>query len=168
MEGFVPIILGAIALAVLVVAAVWLRFFGIWLRALLAGAGVPMARLIRMSLCKVNLNVVVDTWIIARKQGLPVTLDQLEGHQLAKGDARSVIGALREADTAGIVLDFAMFAALDLSGRDVSEMARALIDARNRGIDVDKDVRSSDILARISKISFDKHPVEWSDLYPAE
>ena len=81
-----------IIIACVVVLALIAVIFGvlpvrIWFRALVSGVKVPMARLIGMKWRGVKVATIVDAYISASKAGLNVTIDELETHVLAKGDA---------------------------------------------------------------------------------
>jgi uncharacterized protein YqfA (UPF0365 family) len=111
----------ALVLLALVVLLILFRFFGIWLRARVAGAPVSMPNLIAMWLRKVPPSLIVDTRITASKAGLEYTTDQLEAHFLAGGKIDHVILALIAADKAGITLNFDRACAIDLAVKGTSK-----------------------------------------------
>ena len=99
-----------IIIACVVVLALIAVIFGvlpvrIWFRALVSGVKVPMARLIGMKWRGVKVATIVDAYISASKAGLNVTIDELETHVLAKGDAIKVVNALISAHSANIKLE---------------------------------------------------------------
>ncbi len=120
-------VLGIVALGLLVL---FVKFFGLWFRALLSGAPVGPARLIGMYLRKVNPSVIVDARIMLTKAGLPLDSDLLETHYLARGDVARVSQALVAASKANIPLPFGRAAAIDLAGRDVLEAVRTSVNPK--------------------------------------
>jgi uncharacterized protein YqfA (UPF0365 family) len=129
-ENIAYIILGVVVLGIIIVGGVVLRFFGLWLRALLAGARVPMLTLIGMSLRRVNPTVIVDCRIMAVKAGIPLDTDPLEAHYLARGDVVRVVRSLIAANKARIDLNFERACAIDLAGRDVLEAVKTSVNPK--------------------------------------
>lgn len=119
MAGAGAFIVILLILAAVVVIGVFLRFFGLWLRAMLSGAHVGIFSLVGMSLRKVNPSIIVNTRIMAVKAGLDVSTNELEAHYLARGNVVNVVRALIAANKANIPLSFARAAAIDLAGRDI-------------------------------------------------
>ncbi len=111
----VAVIFGILLVIALVVAIVLVNFFGVWLRAKLAGAPVGFGQLIGMRLRRVPVGLIVDNRVTAVKAGLPVNTDLLEAHFLSGGNVTNVILALVAADKAGIKLDFNRACAIDLA-----------------------------------------------------
>lgn len=118
---------GIIALAIL---AVFMKFFGLWFRALLSGAPVGITRLVGMWLRKVNPGIMVDARIMLTKAGIPIETDQLETHYLARGDVMRVSLALVAANKANIPLPFQRAAAIDLAGRDVLDAVKTSVNPK--------------------------------------
>jgi uncharacterized protein YqfA (UPF0365 family) len=127
MEIALYVAIGIIAAAIL---AVFIKFFGLWFRALLSGAPVGIAKIIGMWLRKVNPGVIVDARIMLVKAGLPIETDFLETHYLAKGDVIKVSMALVAANKANIPLPFQRAAAIDLAGRDVLEAVKTSVNPK--------------------------------------
>jgi len=99
-------LLGVVAVAGLVFFVIIINFFGVWLRAKLAGAPVGFSRLIGMRLRRVPVGLIVDSRVTAIKAGLGVDTDDLEAHYLAGGNVSHVVLALIAANKAGITLDY--------------------------------------------------------------
>ena len=114
----------------LVFVVVLIKFFGLWLRALVSGATVGLGRLIGMWIRKVNAKVVVDSRIMLMKGGMPIHTDLLETHYLTGGDVVRVSRALIAAAKAGIELPFERAAAIDLAGRDVLEAVKTSVNPK--------------------------------------
>ena len=109
-----------VAVVVFIFAAVVVKFFRLWLRAMLSGASVGFLSLLGMSLRKVNPSVIVgQAGLWAVKAGLRVTTNELETHYLAGGNVVRVVQALIAANKANIQLNFQQATAIDLAGRDV-------------------------------------------------
>lgn len=121
------VVLGLVALGLIFV---FVRFFGLWFRALLSGAPVPIARLIGMWLRNVDPAVIVDSRIILVKAGIPMEPELLETHYLARGDVRRVSQSLVAANKANIPLDFQRAAAIDLAGRDVLDAVKTSVNPK--------------------------------------
>jgi uncharacterized protein YqfA (UPF0365 family) len=114
-------LLGVVAVAGLVFLIIIMNFFGVWLRAKLAGAPVGFSRLIGMRLRRVPVGLIVDSRITALKAGLGVDTDALEAHYLAGGNVTHVVLALIAADKAGITLDYNRACAIDLAIKGTSK-----------------------------------------------
>lgn len=92
----------------------------LWFRAFVSHAYISMSKLIGMKMRKVDVNLIVPQYIIARKAGVKITIDELETHYMADGDVERVVKALVAAHSAGnIDLTIAQAKAIDLAGRDV-------------------------------------------------
>jgi uncharacterized protein YqfA (UPF0365 family) len=101
--------------------AVLLQFFGLYARALMSGAPVPMVNLIGMKLRRVDARTVTDAWIQATRAQVDVTLPELESHLLSGGDVQHVMAAIIAAKQTGKELTWKGAAAMDLAQRDVVE-----------------------------------------------
>ena len=109
-----------LSLAVILV-LVFLRYvpLGLWVRALSSGVKLKVSTLIGMRLRRISPHRLVDTYIMVRKAGLDLTIDQLEKHFLAGGNIERVAKAMISAQQASIGLSFSQACAIDLAGRDV-------------------------------------------------
>ena len=119
-----------IGIAILVFLAIFIKFFGLWFRALLSGAPVGMHRLIGMWIRRVKSTLIVDSNIMLKKSGIPVDSDLLETHFLAGGDVLRVSKALIAASKAKIPLAFEQAAAIDLAGRDVLDAVKTSVNPK--------------------------------------
>jgi uncharacterized protein YqfA (UPF0365 family) len=115
MNLIVLILVGIAAVIGIVLMLILANFFGVWLRAKIADAPVPFAKLIGMRLRRVPVGLIVDSRITAVKAGLPLETDSLEAHFLSGGNVTHVVLALIAADKAGITLDFNRACAIDLA-----------------------------------------------------
>lgn len=130
MNIFIFVLWAVAAVLALVFVVVLIKFFGLWLRALVSGASVGLGRLIGMWIRKVNAKVVVDSRIMLMKGGIPIHTDLLETHFLTGGDVVRVSRALIAAAKAGIELPFERAAAIDLAGRDVLDAVKTSVNPK--------------------------------------
>jgi len=121
------IFLGIVALIFLIL---FIKFFGLWFRALLSGAPVGIAKLIGMWLRKVSPAIIVDSRIMLKKAGIPLDTDALETHYLARGNVLRVSMSLVAANKANIPLSFQRSAAIDLAGRDVLDAVKTSVNPK--------------------------------------
>ncbi|MFH0964124.1 MAG: flotillin-like protein FloA [Planctomycetota bacterium] len=114
----------------LVFLGMFLKFFGLWVRALMSNARVSFFNLLGMWLRKVNPTVIVQSRIMAVKAGMELKTDDLEAHYLAGGHVMHVVSALVAANKANIPLNFQKAAAIDLAGRDVLDAVRTSVNPK--------------------------------------
>jgi len=119
-----------VAIVAVILIVVFLKFFGLWFRALLSGAHISVGRLIGMWIRKVKSTMIVDSRIMLTKAGIAVDSDQLETHYLAGGDVIRVSKALVAANKANIPLNFQRAAAIDLAGRDVLDAVKTSVNPK--------------------------------------
>jgi uncharacterized protein YqfA (UPF0365 family) len=129
----VTIVVVVIALIVLLVfAAIFIRYFRLWIQSVTTGANVTIFDLIGMTLRKVNPRIIVRSKIMAVQAGLGdetgITTRALDAHYLAGGNVPRVIMALVAASKAKIInLDFKTATAIDLAGRDVLDAVKTSV-----------------------------------------
>ena len=123
----VYILVGVVALIFL---AFFVKFFGLWFRALLSGAPIKLGRLVGMWIRRVKSVVIVDSRIMMSKAGQQIDSDLLETHYLAGGDVLRVSKALVAASKADIALSFSKAAAIDLAGRDVLDAVKTSVNPK--------------------------------------
>jgi uncharacterized protein YqfA (UPF0365 family) len=119
-----------VAIVAIAFIAIFLKFFGLWFRALLSGAHIGIGRLIGMWIRRVKGRLIVDSRIMLTKAGIKVDSDQLETHYLAGGDVIRVSKALIAASKANIPLNFQRATAIDLAGRDVLEAVKTSVNPK--------------------------------------
>jgi len=124
-------------LAVFVFAVLVFRFFLIWLRALAAGVKITFIELIALRLRRVPVNMIVDSFIVAKKAGIEVTIDDLSTHCLAGGNVPMVVQALVAIREAAMTLDFNRACAIDLAAKGTGKsIQQAVVSALTpRGIE---------------------------------
>jgi uncharacterized protein YqfA (UPF0365 family) len=106
------------------------QFFGLWIQAFSASAGVTMWDLIGMKLRKVDARQIVLSKISAVQAGLLLTTRQLEAHYLAGGRVPNVVRAMIAAHRAQIDLPWDRAAAIDLAGRDVLDAVQTSVNPK--------------------------------------
>ncbi|AOS45054.1 SigmaW regulon antibacterial [Lacunisphaera limnophila] len=130
--GIVGIVI--VIVAALVLVGIFWSFFGVWIRAWLAGAPVGLVTLVAMRLRQVPHGVMVDARIRATKAGIQLSIDDIEAQYLAGGNVLACVHALIAAQKAGIALDWNRACAIDLatkgSGKSVEEAVRTSVDPK--------------------------------------
>ena len=109
--------------------------FKLWLQALVSNAPVSLISIIRMPFRKINPGLIVYNYIVVRRAGLSISVNELITHYLAQGNVTRVVQTLVAASKANITLDFKKAAAIDLAGHDILDAINAsvnpkVIDAR--------------------------------------
>lgn len=115
------LVIALVVVLVLIVLAVFLRFFpiGLWISALASGVHISIGTLVGMRVRRIQPQRLVYPLIKANKAGLDLTIAKLETHFLAGGNVDRVINALIAAQRANIEMPFEKACAIDLAGRDV-------------------------------------------------
>lgn len=122
-----------VVLAILLVAlAVFFSLVPIahWFKALVSGAYIGMGRLIGMKLRKLPVAKIVNAYIMAKKAGIVIDINEIETHEMAGGDIHKVINALISAHSARIALSNDDAKAIDLAGRNILESVRDSVDPK--------------------------------------
>ncbi len=101
----VLILVIVVGFAILIFFLIFMRLFGLWLSAQLAGVKISLLQMILMRWRRVDPRAIVDNMVTAHKAGIPLTRDQLEAHFLAGGNIKRVVNALVSADKANIPLE---------------------------------------------------------------
>lgn len=91
----------------------------VWIRALVSGAHISAMRLIGMKLRHIEVGMLVDNYINAKKAGVEISVDDLETHYMAGGNVQRVVDALITAHGAKIDLSIETAKAIDLANRDI-------------------------------------------------
>ena len=118
-------------IVLLIVFAVVMRFFGLWIQCVTTRADISLLNLILMRLRKVNPTVIVRSKIMATQAQLSkvfaISRQSLEAHYLAGGNVPNVIRALVASNRARLSLDYDTARAIDLAGRDVLDAVRTSV-----------------------------------------
>jgi uncharacterized protein YqfA (UPF0365 family) len=130
--GIVGIIIAFVA-GLIVIGVFW-SFFGVWIRAWLAGAPVGLMTLVAMRLRQVPHGLIVDARITAKKAGIELPIDSVEAHFLAGGNVVPTVQALISAQKAGMSLTWDKAVNIDLStkgsGKSVLDAVRTSVDPK--------------------------------------
>ena len=92
--GGIAAIIAVVVLLILLAIAFSILPIKIWFRARVSGAKISMSKLMGMKWRGIKVNPIVDAYILAKKAGLDVTIDELESHVLARGDLIKYVNAL--------------------------------------------------------------------------
>jgi uncharacterized protein YqfA (UPF0365 family) len=106
-------------IVIVIITVLFFAFGRLWLQAMTSGCALTVGDILGMYLRRIRPQTIIDALIMAHKAGVPVELDQLQAHALARGDVKAVVEALIAASSADIPLSFEEAAAMDLAGRDV-------------------------------------------------
>lgn len=128
--GWIFIVLFALIIIGLVVAIILLVPLKLWFKALTNGAKISMVKLAGLKQRKIDLNPIVDGFIAVKKAGLYIDIDEIETHLTAGGDINKVINALVSAENANINLSVDLAKAIDLSGKDVCEAVKNVLNPK--------------------------------------
>lgn len=126
------IIFFGLMIAGLVMFAVFVRYFRLWIQSITTGAGIGIFDLLGMTFRKVKPNVIVRAKIMAVQAGLGedtgITRKALEAHYLAGGNVPLVVRAIIAANKAkSIDLSYKLATAIDLAGRNVLEAVQTSV-----------------------------------------
>lgn len=126
--GQIALIVIAGLLLIFLIVVVIIVPVGLWFRALISGAHVPMSRLAGMRLRKMPVAEIVNEYIRATKAGINFDIDQMENHKMAGGNLSNIVNALISANSSRISLTLDDAKAIDLAGRDVWDAIRKSVD----------------------------------------
>jgi uncharacterized protein YqfA (UPF0365 family) len=138
---WIPIAIGGLVLLVLL--AVVISFFNLWIQAFAAGARVTFIELIGMKLRRVNSSLIVELRITAMQAGIDLPVRTLEAHYLALGGRGKgeqflpiVVRCLITAHKAGLKIECRDLEAFQLANGDVMVVVFALVAAHKAGLPV--------------------------------
>jgi uncharacterized protein YqfA (UPF0365 family) len=122
----------ATVIVVLVVVAIFARYFRLWIQSVTTGAGIGIFDLLRMTLRKVNPTVITRSKIMAVQAGIydseGLTTKALEAHFLAGGNVPLVVRSMIAARKAKIIdLNFKRATAIDLAGRNLLDAVQTSV-----------------------------------------
>lgn len=124
--GGFPTVLFIILAVVIVLIAIFVSLVPVrhWFRSLVSGAYISMGRLIGMKLRRVNVSKIVDAFIMAKKAGITIDINEIETHEMAGGNIVKVVNSLISAHSAKIALSNDAAKAIDLAGIDLLDAVR--------------------------------------------
>lgn len=100
---------------------------GIWLKSIISGVYIGAFRLAGMKMRKVDVALIANYYINAKKAGIDISLDKLERHYVAGGNIVKVVDSLIIAAGSGIELSFDNAATMDLANEDVLNLVKTNI-----------------------------------------
>ncbi len=138
-----PYIIGAVIVFLLILGAVVLSFFSLWVQAFAAGARVTFIELIGMKFRKVNSGLVVEQRITAMQAGIDLPVRSLEAHYLAVGGRGRgeqlipiIVRSLITAHKAGARIEARDLESFQLAGGDVALIVNSLVTSHKAGLPV--------------------------------
>src|SRR5688572_24748903 len=90
----VTIGLGLLGLMALFIFFMIWSAFQLWMQSILSNAPVGLMSIVLMRFRKVDPNIIVTARITAKKAGIDISTDKLEGHYMARGHVVRVVQAL--------------------------------------------------------------------------
>ena len=145
----IKILIGLFGVIALVSVFFFLGAIKLWIQSLASSAPVSLIRIILMPLRRINNTLIVNNYIVEKKAGLTIPIEELETHYLAQGNVSRVVQALVEANKANIELDFKKAAAIDLAGRDILEAINTSVNPKVIDVpSIDSDKKTIDAVAK--------------------
>lgn len=96
----------------------------------MAGIQVTLLDIIGMFLRGVPVDLILNSSILAKKEGIDISLTTLEAHYLADGNLKSVVFGLVTAKQANLEFTFEEAAAIDLAGYSVLDEVQLALETR--------------------------------------
>jgi len=124
------IVLLLIFAPLLLVGAVLLSFFQLWVQAKASHVPVSLLDMPLMKLRGVDPETLVNVMVSLHKAGVLVSREDLEAHVLAGGNLEAVADALISAEKAGLNVGFREIAAIDLAGRDIVDAVNSRVNPK--------------------------------------
>ena len=90
-----------------------------WWKAMISGANIPMLLLFKMKSRKSDINLIVNAYIYAVREGIKITPEEIESHMISGGDINAVLNAMVIAREAGLSLNLKVAKAVDLARKDI-------------------------------------------------
>ncbi len=142
-------ILIAITIVFVILSFFILGSLKLWIQSVVSNTPVSLVRIILMPIRKINPGLIVNNYIVARKAGVPITVEELETHYLAQGNVKRVVQSLVESNKANIDLDFKKATAIDLAGRDILDAINTSVNPKV--IDVPKIGQAKSTIDAVAK-----------------
>lgn len=130
--GTTKIVLVSVFGAILIGLIVYLCFVPMknWFTALFSGAYIPTFKLVGIKNRKLDVNAIVEAYVMAKKGKHGIKLSQIESLVLSGGDAKAVIGALNFAKHSNLNLSFDLASAIELSSHNVMQVVSDAINTK--------------------------------------
>ncbi len=153
-----PYIIGVVVVLLLIIGAVMISFFNLWVQAFAAGARVTFVELIGMKFRKVNASLIVEQRITAKQAGIDLPVRSLEAHYLALGGRGqgekfipSLVRSLITAHKAGLRVEQRDLESFQLAAHEVEAVnvvVDAIVKAYKAGLELDLGDLEAHFLAR--------------------
>lgn len=129
--GTTEIVLVSVFGAIFVGLVVYLCFVPLknYFTAIFSGAYIPTFKLISLKNRKLDVPTVVNSYIMAKKSKLKISLKQIESLILSGGDAVNVISAMNMANNGLLKLSFELASAIELSTHKIKEIVADAINS---------------------------------------
>lgn len=101
-----------------------------WFKASSNGAKIPIVKLAGLKQQKADIAKIVDNYIIIKKAGISISLDEMQTHISAGGNIVNVVNALVSAENTKVDLSVDLAKAIDLSGKNVCEIVKNCINPK--------------------------------------
>ncbi len=139
--GTTEIVLVSVFGAILLGFIIYLCFVPLknYFTALFSGAYIPSFRLISIKNRKLIVANIVNSYVMAKKSKLEISLKEIETLSLSGGDVVAVISSLNLAKNAGFNLSFNLASAIELATQDVFNKVQDSINSKVVAID---DIRA--------------------------
>ncbi len=108
--------------------------------AIFSGCYISTFRLLSMKNRKVNVLEVVSAYIMCKKSGFKISLNEIESLILSQGNVVDVIKSMKMAKDSNIKLDFKLASAIELSSHNVFEIVKNSIVSKVETVDNIKGV----------------------------
>lgn len=125
--GWIALIVLLLIIIGFIIAVIIIVPIKFWFKAITNGAKIPMVKLAGLKQSKADIAKIVDSYIIIKKAGLSISIDEIQTHIVAGGNISNVINALIAAENAKIDLSVDLAKAIDLSGKDACEIVKNCI-----------------------------------------
>lgn len=123
-------VLGAIALIAIILLLILVPIKA-YCTALFSKAHISMVKLVSFKNCKRDPIKLVEAYILSKKLGVDIKIDQIEAVMLSGGNALEMIKAMSLAKESGISLPFSLASALEIKTKDSLEIVKNAVDGKN-------------------------------------
>lgn len=140
--GWIVLIVILLIIVGIIIAVCMLVPIKIWFKAYSNGAKISMLKLVGLKQQNADISKIVDNYIIVKKAGVSMDLDEIQTHITAGGNINNVVNALVSAENANLSLSVDLAKAIDLSGKDACEIVKNCVTPK---------VIETDIICAIAK-----------------
>lgn len=120
------IVVGGVALVMFVIMLIIVPLKP-YFSALFSGARINPFKLAAMKMRKLDLNTLIEAYILAKKSKVGIKINELEAHYLAGGNVKDVVSAMAKAKQASLPLSFSEAKSIDLTTHNVLSVVDSVI-----------------------------------------